>query len=139
MALKYHRRARDMCVKRNNRNAKRCCYVTEDGTVFNFPSHLERDRFIYLLMLQDAGEITDLKTQTEFPCEINGRHVCSYRADFTYRRADGSPVVEDTKGYVDRHFRLKKKVVEALWDVKIIVVGRDRDRGWYEKKITQRG
>jgi hypothetical protein len=38
-----------------------------------------------------------------------------YKADFRYKNAQGEEVVEDTKGIQTDVFKLKKKLVEALY------------------------
>ena len=71
-----------------------------DGIVFD--SKLEAARYKILKGYQEAGEITDLEVQVDFPCVITvegeDKKICSYVADFRYKR-DGKVVVEDTKGH----------------------------------------
>ena len=58
----------------------------------------------------------------KFLCLID-KKVCVYKADFRYKNKQGETVVEDTKGIETPMFRLKKKLVEALYpDTEIIVV-----------------
>ncbi len=85
---------------------------TVDGIVF--ASKAEARRFRELKILQRAGEISHLEVQPEFKCTINGKLVCTYRADFRYRTKSGS-VTEDVKGMRTPVYRLKKKLVEALF------------------------
>lgn len=77
-------------------------------------SKMEARRCADLMALEAVGRITHLQQQPEFHVEINGRHVCTYRADFQYRMADsGLPIVEDCKGMATPVFNLKRKLVEA--------------------------
>jgi len=70
----------------------------------------------------EAGEIKDLRLQPVFRCEINGRLICKYIADFQYVDTKeigpqgqlGCTVVEDVKGFKTPVYRLKKKLVEAI-------------------------
>src|SRR5690606_20173910 len=77
-------------------------------------------------MLLAAGEISNLRLQVKFPILINGVKVCTYIADFGYidlRKTDvfGSAVevVEDAKGFETETFRLKKKLMKAVYGVEI--------------------
>ncbi len=90
-----------------------------------FHSKAERDRYIDLEMLQQGGAISDLELQPDFECRVNGKLICRYFADFRYVE-DGQVVVEDVKGGSSTPvYRLKKKLVEALYpDVKIREVRR---------------
>jgi len=88
----------------------------------SFDSKAEARRYLDLKMLQDAGIITDLDRQVPFSIEINGRKICKYLADFTYKTAAGEDRIEDVKGYVTPVYRLKKKLVEAVFNVRIIEV-----------------
>lgn len=76
-------------------------------------SAMEALRCNDLHLMARAGAISDLEQQPEFRCEIEGRAICVYRADFAYRLA-GETIVEDVKGVVTPVFTLKRKLVEAL-------------------------
>ena len=100
-----------------------------DGIVFD--SKLEAARYKILKRYQEAGEITDLEVQVDFPCVITvegeDKKICSYVADFRYKR-DGEVVVEDTKGIITQVFTLKKKLVEALYTgLKILIIKDPRE------------
>jgi len=103
--------------------------VEYDGIVFD--SKLEAARYKILKRHEEAGEITDLEVQVDFPCVITvegkDKKICSYVADFRYKR-DGEVVVEDTKGIITQVFTLKKKLVEALYPgLKILIVKDPRE------------
>jgi hypothetical protein len=82
-----------------------------------FDSVKERNRYIYLLSLQQAGKITDLKLQVPFELqpkfEHNGKVIraIKYVADFTYTDSDGRIHIEDTKGFKTDVYELKKKMM----------------------------
>ena len=87
-----------------------------------FASKAEAGRYLELKALAAAGEIKNLELQPKFRCEIAGKKVCDYFADFAYF-TKSKRVVEDVKGIETAVFRLKKKLVEALYPgVKIEVV-----------------
>jgi hypothetical protein len=92
-------------------------------------SKLEAGRCDQLCALEDEGKITHLVQQPEFKCVIDGRHVCTYRADHGYRMADsGLNIVEDTKGKLTAVFSLKKKLVEAIYPGIVIAIWPPRVR-----------
>ena len=83
-----------------------------DGITFD--SKREAARYMELMLLQRAGEIERLELQPKYDCIVNGRKICTYRADFRYFTKESS-VVEDVKGMKTAVYRLKKKLVEALY------------------------
>lgn len=89
-----------------------------DGFVFD--SKREAGRYAELKLLEQSGEITNLVMQVGYPCVINGKVVCSYIADFEYlTTADNKLHTEDVKGYRTKEYKIKKKLVEALYGIKI--------------------
>lgn len=104
-----------------------------------FASKAELHRWLELELLQRAGEISELQRQVPFPLEIPAHqdpcsgnwilphYVGCYIADATYRRRDGTVVVEDVKGLPTPEYRLKKKLMQALHGIAISEVSR-RDR-----------
>lgn len=66
-------------------------------------------------LLERAGEITQLELQPKFPCVVNGKKICDYRADFQFREKDGRLRVVDVKGFLTREFKRTKKLVEAIY------------------------
>jgi len=83
-----------------------------DGIVFD--SKREAARYMELRLLERAGEIKNLELQPAFKCRIDGKKICTYKADFRYFTAKEC-VVEDVKGVKTPVYRLKKKLVEALF------------------------
>jgi hypothetical protein len=84
-----------------------------------FPSQKEYRRWCELKAMRDAGDIEGLEHGVSMPINVNGQHVCTYVADFTYVR-DGRLVVEDTKGVRTAVYKLKAKLVLATRGVKIV-------------------
>lgn len=119
--------------KRSKYNATPTYAVEElDGTIFlvdeklatgqdkrrgiRFHSWAEADRYTMLRDCQKSGIITDLELQPPFECRVNSVLVTTYNADFRYKR-DGKVVVEDVKGMETDVYELKKKLVEAIYNV----------------------
>lgn len=107
------------CARRRHKyNAKK---TTIDGITFD--SQKEAHRYFALKDLLRAGKITDLQLQPSFPLIINGQTIAHYVADFKYQvTCTGHIVVEDTKGFRTPTYRLKKKLVEALYPITITEV-----------------
>lgn len=91
---------------------------TLDGIVFD--SKKEMHRYAELLLLVRSGDVIDMHRQVPFRLEVNGVDCGSWRADFVYQDREGRLVVEDVKGHRTPLYKLKKKLVEAIYDVKII-------------------
>ncbi|HEC32774.1 MAG TPA: DUF1064 domain-containing protein [Candidatus Kaiserbacteria bacterium] len=92
-----------------------------DGVVFH--SRKEGRRYIELKLCKHAkgnDKIIELELQPKFPCVVNGKKICTYIADFKIHYADGRVVVEDVKGALTPVYKLKKKLVEALYGIEII-------------------
>lgn len=84
-----------------------------------FDSKLEAKRYIQLKLLQRAGEIKDLRMQAEFVLQPsykkNGKTIkaIKYIADFVYYDvSEEKTIVEDTKGFRNDVYKLKKKIFE---------------------------
>jgi len=89
-----------------------------DGYIFD--SRKEAARYQELKFLEIAGEIGNLKLQPVYPCIVNGVKICDYYADFEYTTyADAMKHTEDVKGYKTDVYKLKKKLVEAIYKIKI--------------------
>lgn len=88
---------------------------------FKFDSIGERDWYKTLELLQLAGEISELKTQVKFPIVINNLKICSYIADFTYHDKQGNYIVEDFKGVQTSIFKLKKKLMKAVYGIDVLL------------------
>ena len=83
-----------------------------------FDSKKEAKRYAELLILQRAGEISNLELQPRYNMILNGVKICSYSADFRYQ--DGLElVVEDVKGYKTPVYNLKKKMMKAFHSIEI--------------------
>lgn len=105
-----------------------------------FDSRKEARRYNELVLLQRAGEISDLKRQVEIELIPNQyiieerysksgkrlkdkmilleRKVC-YVADFVYKDKDGMEIVEDTKGIKTPDYILKRKMLLFLKGIRI--------------------
>ena len=123
--------------KQNKYRAQKVDGCLKDGTPHTFDSVKEFDRYQELVLLERAGQISDLETQVRFvliptqrePDIVGPRggkkpgklleQECVYIADFVYYDLSGEKVVEDVKGYRDpssaayAKFTIKRKLM--LW------------------------
>lgn len=106
-----------MALPRSHKYWAKPCEI--DG--HKFPSQKEGRRYLELKLLERAGAISGLELQPKFPLIVNGAKICEYRGDFRYVDGDkGAVIIEDTKGFKTPEYRLKKKLVEALYGISIL-------------------
>ena len=114
--------------KYHNRN------ITRDGVTFD--SRKEFRRYEELQLLQQAGEIANLRRQVKFvliptqrePSQIGTRggvkkgklleRECAYIADFVYTE-NGKIVVEDTKGLRTKDYIIKRKLMLYVHNIRV--------------------
>lgn len=92
-----------------------------------FDSIRERDRYIELSAMEQAGEISDLRRQVPYvliPEQRDGRKIIersvSYIADFTYRDSKKRLVVEDAKGFRKNPvWIIKRKMMLWLYGIRV--------------------
>lgn len=91
--------------------------TTVDGITFD--SQAEAARWCTLRIMERGKLIAGLKRQVPFALDVNGVKIGTYKADFTYTDASGRHVVEDVKGVATPVYKLKKKLMAALYGVDI--------------------
>ena len=62
-----------------------------------------------------AREIKNYACQVPFRIDINKKHICTYIADFVILHNDGSEEIVDSKGFLTQVFRLKFKLMKAVY------------------------
>jgi hypothetical protein len=89
-------------------------------------SKLEARRCTELHVMQRGGLIHDLEAhpQPRFTLDVNGVHIANYFPDFSYVTDAGETVIEDTKGFQTDVYRLKKRLVKALYGLDVREVRR---------------
>lgn len=116
---------------RNKYHSKK---ISRDGMTFD--SLKEYRRYCELVLLEKAGQVTELQRQVKFvliPAQrepgsvgkrggvIKGKLIekeCAYIADFVYKE-NGITVVEDTKGFKTKDYILKRKMMLYFYGIKI--------------------
>ena len=71
--------------------------------------------------LEKRGIITDLQLQTKLDFKIDGKKIFTYKPDFEYNDENGHHIV-DVKGIQTPVFKLKKKLIEAQYKIKIEII-----------------
>ena len=100
--------------RKHKYNAKPC-----EVNGIKYRSQKEMRRHQELLLMEKAGEITDLKREVPFILEpsvvINGKKVreLKYFVDFMYHDKNGSPIFEDCKGYRTPVYKLKHHMMKS--------------------------
>jgi len=89
-----------------------------DGIVFD--SKKEAAKYCELKMRVKCEDLIKFERQVPFIIMVNNTKICTYYADFvTYSKA-GIREVLDVKGVKTQIYRLKKKLIKALYNIDII-------------------
>ena len=96
--------------------------VALDGYVFD--SAGESRRYLELKLLAQAGLIRELEVHPRFDLVVNNTLIGHYTADFRYSAGERGLVVEDvkTKGSRTRDYRLRRRIVHALYGVEVMEI-----------------
>lgn len=86
-----------------------------------FDSKRESERYSELKLLFKNGHIHNLEIQPRFDFKIDGKHMFTYRGDFAYFDGDRR-IIEDCKGVRTAVYKLKKKLIEAQFKIKVTEV-----------------
>jgi hypothetical protein len=74
-------------------------------------------------LLLKAKKIVSWNRQIKMPIEIDGVHICNYVCDFEVLHPDGKVEYIDVKGMRSgapyQLFKLKKKLVEAIYNIEL--------------------
>ena len=90
--------------------------VNIDGLVFD--SKKEARHYQSLKFQRSAG-LLFFDCQVSYPIVVNGIKIAVYIADFVVTYPDGSSEVHDVKGVKTQVYQLKKKLIFAVYGIKI--------------------
>ena len=115
-------------VKNSSYNKYRNTKKKVDG--ISFDSEKEANYYSQLKLLERANEIVKFERQVKMPIEINNIHIANYILDFKVYYPDGSVKYVDikaqdkkTKKWITTDvFKLKKKLIEAIYKIKIELI-----------------
>lgn len=111
------RKSFEPVVKASKYKAQKCEY---NG--IKFDSKKEMKRYQDLELMLHSGEISDLQLQVPFvlyPLIPKMFRAISYVADFVYKDASGSVIVEDSKGFRTRDYKIKKRLMYEVHKILI--------------------
>ncbi len=97
--------------------------TTVDG--IRFHSQGEAMRYGELKLAERSGTISDLRLQPKFKLVVKDVKVGDYVADFQYIER-GNVIVEDYKGVRTPVYKLKKKLMQAIYGIEIFETGADQ-------------
>ena len=88
-----------------------------------FASRAEARHYLELKAMLQAGIIRDLELQPRYPLRVNDVLICTYVADFCYWDVQSRrQLVVDVKGAITPVYRLKRKLVRAIYGIEIVEV-----------------
>lgn len=101
-------------------------------------SRLEAKIYAELLLLKKAGEIRDLVLKPRYPLIVNEVLVATYIPDFVFTdRQTGEETVLDAKGVMTPVFRLKARLLEAIYGKVVYVEDREGNRVPYSRRTPR--
>lgn len=93
------------------------------GTIYgDFDSQGEYQHYLYLKERQRQGDITILERQVTYKLIVNGKLVCKVVPDYRYTLKSGLTAVSDYKGLLLPISKLKYKLLDALYDIPVVIV-----------------
>ena len=102
-------------------------------------SKLESDYCDQLRLLVKAKGIKAYFIQHKYPLEVNGIHICNHIVDFVVLNNKSETEVHETKGFVTRDWKIKRKLFEACYPlVKYIVIGGQKTWETRRKRTSSR-
>jgi hypothetical protein len=97
-----------------------------------FHSRLEARYAARLDLLRKAKDrhlrVVDVKRQVKMDLSVNGKHIAFWYVDFEVTFGDGRVELHEVKGFDTEVYRLKKKLFDALYPNRTLVMFRDQRR-----------
>ena len=87
-----------------------------------FDSKKEAEHYRRLCLLKKAGVVERIDLQVKYPLTVNGEKVGTYAADFVVRFPDGKVQAQDVKGVRTPVYRLKKRLMKAIYKIEIVEI-----------------
>ena len=89
---------------------------------FTYDSKREAEYAMKLDKLIETGEVLSYEKQVRYDIHVKDKYIAFYKADFVVKYKDGREEVVDIKGLVLPIFKLKKKLVEVIHGIEILVI-----------------
>jgi hypothetical protein len=69
--------------------------------------------------IDPKSKVVAVEYQHKMPLVVSEEKICDYIADFKVSFADGHVEIHDAKGFLTDVYRLKKKLVHAIYGIEI--------------------
>ncbi len=94
------------------------------GRVFHSKREAEFARTLDMMRRATDPEqrVREIEYQPKYPLVVNGKKICTYIGDFNVTYESGKRTLFDVKGFKTDIYKMKKKLVEALYPVEIVEV-----------------
>lgn len=104
--------------KQSKKSKYRAVKTEVDNIMFH--SKKEAQRYKELKLLEQVGEITNLRLQVPYELIAKSKYgmPIRYIADFVYDE-NGNEIVEDAKGYRTDIYKIKRRLMAEKYDIKI--------------------
>jgi hypothetical protein len=112
----YRKHIRLLPTKANKYGNKRT--MNEDGTVSDSRKEAEHD--IKFMALKRSPLVKCVERKRAFQLVVKDEKICSYVCDWAVEWKDGRLEVYDAKGCKTPVYRIKKKLMKAIYDIEII-------------------
>jgi hypothetical protein len=111
-------------LARGEKKPNKYAAVPQIADGYRFDSTREHERYQQLRLLERAGEIRNLHIHPVFPIEwpTNGAKICVVELDFKYIDRNGAVHHEDVKGVDTALSRVKRKLVEAAYNLTVELI-----------------
>jgi hypothetical protein len=91
-----------------------------DGTISDSRKEARIDA--QMMLLKNSKNVASVKRKRKFPLVVRDKLICTYICDWEVIYCNGRQEVYDAKGFKTSVYRLKKKLMEALYGITIIEV-----------------
>ena len=96
------------------------CVSCNSTNIHRFDSKKEAEHYDKCRIMQNIGQIKDLRIQVPYVFKHNNVRICTYFADFVYIDVETEKLhVVDVKGIETQVFKLKKKLMKAFYNIDI--------------------
>lgn len=111
----------NVSMRRGKYNVSKKSARTLSGTTYMSKLEMMYRKHLNLLMKADNPKerVVSIVEQKSFEVVVNGTKICKYLLDFEVTYGDGRIEYVDVKGIATDVYRIKKKLVEALYPIKI--------------------
>ena len=94
-----------------------------DGEVYDSRKEAYYGQALFSELKSLNSKILSIERQVPFPIEVNGVHICTYKADYVVTPLTGKKEIHEVKGFETPVFKLKWKLMKVLYpEYKFIII-----------------